>query len=96
MIIQTNKNLKLSPKKINYQSYIDEDIDTKIKSEEEKNTKKIQNSPPKNIASSTLSPGAKTKNNMNPYISDKNTKKGDRILTLCHEINLSFIKKKIS
>ena len=96
MIIQTNKNLKLSPKKINYQSYIDEDIDTKIKSEEEKNTKKIQNSPHKNIVSSTLSPGAKTKNNMNPYISDKNTKKGDRILTLCHEINLSFIKKKIS
>ena len=91
MMIQKNKNLKLSPKNFNYKHFLYTDKD--IKTENEKNQKKIQTSPT-NTVSTSPSSIAETKKKTNPLISEKNNKNRDRILTSCHEINLSFINKK--
>ena len=89
MIIEKNKNLKLSPKvkkKINFKEFFDD------KDKKEKN--QINNSPT-NTTSTAPSPILTSNNSGNPIISVKNEKNnGDWILTSCHEINLSFINKK--
>jgi hypothetical protein len=90
MIIQKNKNLKLSPKvkkKINLKEFFDTD-----KEKKEKNN--FSNSPTNTISTAT-SPILTSNNSANPIISGKNEKSnGDWVLTSCHEINLSFINKK--
>ena len=90
MIIQKNKNLKLSPKvkkKINLKGFFDTEKET-----QEKNH--ISNSPTNTISTSP-SPIVTSNNSGNPIISVINEKhNGDWILTSCHEINLSFINKK--
>ena len=90
MIIQKNKNLKLSPKvkkKINLDGLFNTD-----KEKEKKNN--ILNSPT-NTISTAPSPIVTSNNSGNPLISvNKEKKNGDRILISCHEINLSFINKK--
>ena len=90
MIIQKNKNLKLSPKvkkKINLKEFFDTD-----KEKKEKNN--FSNSPTNTISTAT-SPILTSNNSANPIISAKNEKNnGDWVLISCHEINLSFINKK--
>jgi hypothetical protein len=89
MIIQKNKNLKLSPKtkkKINLKGFFN--------TEKEKEKNHISNSPT-NTISTAPSPIVTSNNSGNPIISVKNEKNnGDWILTSCHEIILSFINKK--
>ena len=90
MIIQKNKNLKLSPKvkkNINLKELFNE------KEKEKKNH--ILNNSPTNTLSTAPSPIVTSNNNTNPIISvNKYKYNGDWILTLCHEINLTFINKK--
>ena len=90
MIIQKNKNLKLSPKvkkNINLKELFNE------KEKEKKNH--ILNNSPTNTISTAPSPIVTSNNNTNPIISvNKYKYNGDWILTLCHEINLTFINKK--
>jgi len=89
MIIQKNKNLKLSPKvkkNINLKGLFDE---------KEKEKKNFANNSPTNTISTAPSPIVTSNNNTNPIISvNKDKNNGDWILTLCHEINLTFINKK--
>jgi hypothetical protein len=90
MIIQKNKNLKLSPKvkkNINLKELFNE------KEKEKKNH--ILNNSPTNTISTAPSSIVTSNNNTNPIISvNKYKYNGDWILTLCHEINLTFINKK--
>ena len=91
MIIQKNKNLKLSPKvkkKINLKEFFHTD-------KEKKEMNHNSNSPTNTVSTATSS--IVTSNNSgNPIISVKNEKKnGDWILISCHEINLTFINNKI-
>ena len=90
MIIQKNKNLKLSPK-------VKKNINLKELFNEKEKVKKnhILNNSPTNTISTAPSPIVTSNNNTNPIISvNKYKYNGDWILTLCHEINLTFINKK--
>ena len=90
MIIQKNKNLKLSPKvkkKIN--------LDGLFNTDKEKEKKNNISTSPTNTISTAPSPIVTSNNSGNPLISvSKEKKNGDRILISCHEINLSFINRK--
>ena len=89
MIIQKNKNLKLSPKgkkRINLEFF---------ETDKEKKEKNQNSNSPTNTTSTAPSPIQTSNNTGNPIISVKNDNNNrDWILTSCHEIKLSFINKK--
>ena len=89
MIIQKNKNLKLSPKgkkRINLEFF---------ETDKEKKEKNQNSNSPTNTTSTAPSPIQTSNNTGNPIISVKNDNNNrDWILTCCHEIKLSFINKK--
>ncbi len=89
MIIQKNKNLKLSPKgkkRINLEFF---------ETDKEKKEKNQNSNSPTNTTSTAPSPIQTSNNSGNPIISVKNDRNnGDWILNSCHEIKISFINKK--